>query len=88
MANKASSKKDIRQSEKSRIANKSRRTFVRTCIKKVEETIIEGNKDNAFTALKVFEKQGMKAVSKGVFRQKTISRKISRLYSRVKKIAS
>ncbi len=87
MANKASSKKDIRQSEKRRIANKARRTFVRNCIKNVEAVIAQGVKDAAFTALKVFEKQGMKAVSKGVFHKKTISRKISRLYHRIKKIA-
>jgi small subunit ribosomal protein S20 len=87
MANKASSKKDIRQSEKRRIANKARRTFVRNCIKNVEAVITQGVKETAFTALKVFEKQGMKAVSKGVFHKKTISRKISRLYHRIKKIA-
>ena len=34
------------------------------------------------------KKQGMKAVTKGVFHIKTISRKISRLYSRVKVLAS
>lgn len=87
MANKAASKKDIRQSEKRRIANKARRTFVRNCIKNVEEVITKGEKDNAFAALRVFEKQGMKAASKGIFHKKTIARKISRLYHRIKKIA-
>lgn len=87
MANKAASKKDIRQSEKRRIANKARRTLVRNYIKKVEEVILKGEKDAAFEALRVFEKQGMKAVTKGVFHIKTVARKISRLYHRIKKIA-
>lgn len=88
MANKLSSKKDIKRSEKNRIANKSRRTFVRSCVKSVEQAIVDGVKENAMIALKVFEKQGMKAVSKGVFHKKTIARKISRLYHRVKLLAS
>ncbi len=88
MANKSASKKDIKQSEKRRIANKSRRSFVKTCVKGVEENIKLGNKEKAMLALKVFEKQGMKAVTKGIFHIKTISRKISRLYSRIKILAS
>ena len=88
MANKSASKKDIKQSEKRRVANKSRRTFVKNCVKNVEESIKIGSKENAMLALKNFEKQGMKAVTKGVFHIKTISRKISRLYARIKVLAS
>lgn len=88
MANKSASKKDIRQSEKRRVANKARRTFVRSCIKAVEKAISSGIKETSMTALKAFEKQGMKAVSKGIFHKKTISRKISRLYHRIKSISA
>ncbi len=88
MANKSASKKDIRQSEKRRVANKARRTFVRTCIKNVDASISSGVKESAFSALKTFEKQGMKAASKGIFHKKTIARKISRLYHKIKNLAS
>jgi small subunit ribosomal protein S20 len=87
MANKSASKKDIRQSAKHAEANKSRRTFIRTCVKNVNSAIVSGNKDDSMKALKTFEKQGMKAVSKGLFHIKTIARKVSRLYSQIKKIA-
>ena len=88
MANKKSSKKDIRQSAKRYIANKSRRTFIKTCVKAVEIAITYGVKEGAMAALKSFEKNGMKAVSKGLFHKKTISRKISRFYNRIKALAS
>ncbi len=88
MANKSASKKYIKQSEKRRVANKSRRTFVKTCVRNVEESIKLGGKEKAMFALKAFEKQGMKAVTKGIFHIKTISRKISRLYARIKVLAS
>jgi small subunit ribosomal protein S20 len=87
MANKDASKKDIRQSAKRAEANKSRRSFIKTCIKNVYAAIVGANKDDSMKALKAFEKQGMKAVSKGLFHKKTISRKISRLYSQINKIA-
>ena len=87
MANKSASKKDIRQSAKRAEANKSRRTFIKTCIKNVYALIASSKKDDSMKALKTFEKQGMKAVSKGLFHKKTISRKISRLYSQIKGIA-
>ena len=88
MANKKASKKDIRQSAKRYIANKSRRTFIKTCVKAVESAITTGAKEGAMASLKLFEKNGMKAVSKGLFHKKTISRKISRFYSRIKALAS
>ena len=88
MANKAASKKYIRQSKKRADANRSRRTFIKTCVKNVYASISSGKKDESIKALKVFEKQGMKAATKGLFHKKTIARKISRLYSQIKKLAS
>lgn len=88
MANKTASKKYIRQSKKRADANKSRRTFIRTCVKNVYSSIASNNKDESMKALKIFEKQGMKAVTKGLFRKQTVARKISRLYNQIKKLAS
>lgn len=88
MANKNASKKDIRQSEKRRVTNKARRSFVRTSIKNVYQAIQTGSKESAMASLKFFEKHGMKAVSKGIFHKKTISRRISRFYHSIKSLAS
>jgi small subunit ribosomal protein S20 len=84
MANTSSAIKAARQNEKRRLANKSKITEVRTTAKKVELQITKGSKDEAMQALKLFEKTGMKAVSKGLFHINTISRRISRLYARIK----
>lgn len=87
MANKTASKKDIRQSEKRRIRNKSVKSSIKTYTKNVETAIASAKKDDALAALKQFEKNSMRAVSKGIFNIKTVARKISRLYSRIKNIA-
>ncbi len=84
MANKSASKKDIKINQKNNERNKSVRSFIRTCIKKVNDELKSGTKESAMEALKTFEKNGMKAVSKGVFHINTVSRKISRLYARIK----
>ena len=84
MANTKSAIKAARQNEKRRIANKAKVTEVRTYAKKVEAQLDTGTKDDAMKALKAFEKIGMKAVSKGLFHINTISRRISRLYARIK----
>lgn len=83
MPNKKAAEKFVITSEKQRSRNKSVRSEVRTLAKKVE---LATTKENAMTALKLFEKKGMSAVSKGVFHINTIARKISRLYSKIKQI--
>jgi small subunit ribosomal protein S20 len=87
MPNKKAAEKFVVKSEIKRIRNKSVRSEVRTLAKKVEAAITAKTKDEAMTALKVFEKKGMSSVSKGVFHLNTIARKISRLYSKIKQIA-
>ena len=87
MANTPQSKKRARQNEKRFAINKSRRSRIRTFLRKVEEAIASGDQDAAVTALRNAQPELMRGVTKGVVHKNTASRKISRLSSRVKAIA-
>lgn len=63
--------------------NKSRRTMVRSSLRRVEDAITSGDKAAAQAAVKLAEPAMMRAVSKGVFHKNTGARKISRLNKRV-----
>ncbi|CUH79751.1 30S ribosomal protein S20 [Tropicibacter naphthalenivorans] len=86
MANSPQAKKRARQNETRFAINKSRRSRIRTAIRKVEEAIASGDKDAAAAALKAAQPELMRGVTKGVFHKNTASRKISRLAARVKAI--
>ena len=87
MANTAQSKKRARQNEKRAAVNKSRRSRIRTFLRKVEEAISNGDKSAASAALTAVQPELMRGVSKGIFHKNTAARKMSRLSARVKKIA-
>ena len=87
MANTAQSKKRARQNEKRASVNKSRRSRIRTFLRKVEEAISNGDKSAASAALTAVQPELMRGVSKGIFHKNTAARKMSRLAARVKKIA-
>jgi small subunit ribosomal protein S20 len=84
MANTKSAKKMVRKIARRTEVNKSRRSRVRTYVRKVEEAIASGDKKAATTALKAAEPEIMRGVSKGVVHKNTGSRKVSRLAARVK----
>ncbi len=84
MANTAQSKKRVRQAEARQDVNKARRSRIRTFLRKVEEALASGNQDAAALALKNAQPELARGVSKGVMHKNTVSRKISRLASRVK----
>ncbi|WP_299562610.1 30S ribosomal protein S20 [uncultured Sulfitobacter sp.] len=86
MANTPQSKKRARQNEKRFAVNKARRSRIRTYLRKVEEAIESGNKDDATAALRAAQPELMRGVTKGVFHKNTASRKMSRLAARVKAI--
>ncbi|MDB9771675.1 30S ribosomal protein S20 [Alphaproteobacteria bacterium] len=87
MANHISSKKRIRRNSRMEIVNKVRKNRVRTFIKKVELAILNGDKSLANNAFKVAQPEMHRSVTKGVFKKNTISRKLSRLSTRIKNIA-
>lgn len=84
MANSPQSKKRARQTERRTLVNKTRRTRIRTFIRKVEEAISGGDKEAAATALKNAQPEIMRGVTKGILHKNTASRKVSRLAARVK----
>ena len=84
MANTAQSKKRARQSEARYAVNKSRRSRIRTFLRKVEEALASGDQAVAATALQAAQPELARGVSKGVLHKNTVARKMSRLAHRVK----
>ena len=88
MANTSSAKKMVRKIARRTLVNKARRSRVRTFLRKVEEAISSVDKKAAQAALVSAQPELHRAVTKGVFPKKTVSRKISRLSSRIKALAA
>ena len=84
MANTASARKRIRQTATRTARNKARVSRMRTFIRKVEEAISGGDREQAATALRVAQPEMQRAVGKGVAHRNTIARRISRLSARIK----
>jgi small subunit ribosomal protein S20 len=88
MANTKSAKKMVRKIARRTEVNKSRKSRIRTFVRKVEEAVASGDKSAATTALKAAEPEIMRGVTKGVLHKNTASRKVSRLAARVKGMAA
>jgi small subunit ribosomal protein S20 len=88
MANTASARKRIRQTEKRTIRNRARRSRVRTFLRKVEQAIAGGDKAQAQEAFRAAQPELQRAATKGVFHRNTVSRKLSRLSARIKALGS
>jgi small subunit ribosomal protein S20 len=83
MANTKSAKKAARQTARRTEINKTRRSRLRSSVRKVEEAIASGNKDAARAALQEAEPIIVSTAQKGVLHRKTASRKVSRLAKRI-----
>lgn len=88
MANTVSAKKMTRKIAKRTAINKSRRSRMRTFVRKVEEAIAAGNQTEAFAALRAAEPEMMRAAQKGIVHANTASRKVSRLTHRIKALSA
>jgi small subunit ribosomal protein S20 len=88
MANIASAQKRIRQTAKRMARNKARKSRVHGAIRRVEEAVAAGDKDKALAALRAAQPEMQRAVTKGVLKANTVSRKISRLCASVKAVAA
>ncbi|MCO4316867.1 30S ribosomal protein S20 [Phyllobacterium sp. 21LDTY02-6] len=84
MANTPSAKKAARKIEARTEVNKSRRSRVRTFLRKFEDAVASGDQAAAALAFKAVEPEVMRAASKGVIHKNTASRKVSRLSARLK----
>lgn len=88
MANTLSAKKMTRKIAKRTEVNKSRRSRMRTFIRKVEEAIASGDAAAASEALRVAAPVIVRSAQKGIVHKNTASRKVSRLTHRVKALSA
>jgi small subunit ribosomal protein S20 len=87
MANTASARKRIRQTEHRTVRNQARKSRMRTFIKKVEAAIAGGDKAVAAQALQEAQPELQRAATKGVVHRNLVARKISRLAARIKALS-
>ena len=88
MANTQSAKKAVRKIERKTEVNRSRRSQMRTYLRKVEEALATGDQKAATAALADAAPLVMRAAQKGIVHKNTASRKVSRLSKRVRALAS
>ena len=88
MANTPSAKKAVRKIARRTEVNKSRRTRMRSFLRKLEEAIASGDKKAAEEQFRVVQPIVMKSASKGIIHKNTASRKVSRLSARVKALSA
>ncbi|MBF9233219.1 30S ribosomal protein S20 [Microvirga alba] len=88
MANTVSAKKMTRKIAKRTAINRNRRSRMRTFVRKVEEAIAAGNRNEAVAALRAAEPEMMRAAQKGIVHANTASRKVSRLAHRIKALSA
>ena len=88
MANTNSAKKSARKIEARTEINKSRRSRMRTFIRKVEEAIAGGDHKIATEALKAAEPEIARAAQKGIVHANVAARKVSRLNHRIKALSA
>ncbi len=86
MANTSSAKKAARQMVRRTEINKARRSRMKSTVKKIEEAIAGGKRDDALAAVRAAEPVLMRSAAKGVIAKKAASRKVSRMVARIKKM--
>ena len=84
MANTSSAKKAVRKILRRTEVNKTRRTEMRSTIRRVEEAVSKGDSAAAREALQAAEPLIARIGQRGIIHRKAASRKISRLAARVK----
>ena len=77
-----------RQSEKRRLRNRATLSSVRSVLRKVQEAIVAKKPDEAKATLRAATAALSKAVTKGVLKPNTASRRVSRLTVRVNAITA
>ena len=88
MANTASARKRIRQTETRTLRNAARKSRMRTFVKKLPGRHQFVNAGAAIAALRDAQPELQRAATKGVVHKNTVARKIARLSARVKSISA
>jgi small subunit ribosomal protein S20 len=87
MANKKSSKKDIRRIAKRTVANKATRTSLKTYIKKTRTAVDGGDAATVAETLRLAQKSLDKAVKRGIIHKNQAARRLSRIATAAKKVS-
>lgn len=88
MANIKSAKKRIKVNETKRLENKSKKSEVKTYIKKFETALENNEIDQAKELLQVVDQKLKKAVSKNIIHKNNAARKLSSLTKRLNEKAN
>jgi small subunit ribosomal protein S20 len=83
MANTKSAKKAARQSARRTAINRTRRSRLRSAVRKVEEAITAGDKSRALAAMAEAEPVIIRSAQKKVVHRNAAQRKVSRLAHRI-----
>jgi small subunit ribosomal protein S20 len=87
MANTKSAKKAARQAARRTVINKSRRSRMRSAIRKVEEAVAAGDHSRATAAMAEAEPALIRAAQKGIVHRNSAERKVSRLSHQIAKLS-
>lgn len=87
MANTKSAKKATRQIARRTVVNKSRRSRMRSAMRKVEEALASGDRARALSAMAEAEPALIRAAQKGIVHRNAARRTVSRLTHRIAKLA-
>lgn len=79
LANIKSAEKRILVTEKRTASNKSRKSEIKTYIKKFDDAVANGNLDEARVLLNVIDKKLKRAAQRNIVHKNAVSRKVSRL---------
>lgn len=85
MANIKSAKKRIELTRNRTVINKSKKTEIKTYIRKFESALNAGNVDEARELIKVIDKKLKKAASKNIIHDNAAARRMSNLTKRLNK---
>lgn len=88
MANIKSAKKRIKVNETKRLQNKSRKSEIKTYIKKFEAAIDENRIEDAKALLKTIDKKLKQAEAKNILHKNNVARKVSKLNKKLNAAAN
>ncbi len=83
MANIKSAKKRVKTSEKARLRNKSKKTAMRTQMRKLEEIIANGTKEEALVQYNVVSSKLDRAVGQGLVQKNYSARQKSNFMKKI-----
>jgi len=88
MANIKSAKKRIKVIEKKTALNKSRKSQIKTAIRRFEEAVAAGNKTEAQEKFQYAQKKISQVASKGTIHKNAASRKVAKLAQKLNSMSA